>query len=126
MRKDNEMATYSKSFQKADETRQFKGHGHVDVLQFDDRGTIGRGVFEPGWKWSNDVKPIAGTPSCQSVHTGYCVSGRMTIRMDNGDEFTVGPGDAFHMPAGHDAWTVGNEPCVLIDTTGVKAYAKPK
>jgi quercetin dioxygenase-like cupin family protein len=48
----------------------------------------------------------------------------MTIRMDNGDEFTVAPGDALHIPAGHDAWTVGDEECVLIDTSGVKAYAK--
>lgn len=120
------MTTYAKSFAKPDETRPFKGHGHLEVLQFDDRCIIGKGVFEPGWKWSHDVKPIAGTESCQSVHTGYCISGRMTIRMDNGDEFTVGPGDAFHMPAGHDAWTEGNEPCVLVDTTGVKAYAQPK
>jgi mannose-6-phosphate isomerase-like protein (cupin superfamily) len=67
---------------------------------------------------------LSKTESCQSVHTGYCISGRMTVRMDNGDEFTVGPGDAFHMPAGHDAWTVGDEECVLIDTSGVKAYAK--
>ena len=120
------MTTYVRNFQKPDETRKFKGHGQMDVLQFDDRATIGRGVFEPGWKWSVDVKPIAGTASCQSVHTGVVISGRMTIRMDNGDEYTVGPGDAFHMPAGHDAWTVGNEACVLIDTTGVKAYAKPR
>ena len=120
------MAVYVKSFANPDETRTFRDHGRMEVLQFDDRCTIGRGVFEPGWKWSNDVRPIAGSASCQSVHTGYCISGRMTVRMDNGDEFTVNAGDAFHMPAGHDAWTVGNEPCVLIDATGVKAYAQPK
>ena len=120
------MKSYLKSFAKPDEIRSFKGHGHVEVLQFDDRCTIGKGVFEPGWKWSHDVKPIAGTASCQTVHTGYCSSGRMTVRMDNGDEFTVAPGEVFHMPAGHDAWTLGNEPCVLIDTTGVNAYARPK
>jgi hypothetical protein len=120
------MATFAKNFTIPDETRRFKSHGHLEVLRFDDRCTIGKGVFEPGWKWSQDVGPIAGTASCQNVHTGYCISGRMTVRMDSGAEFTVGPGDAFHMPAGHDAWTVGHERCVLIDTTGVKAYAVPK
>src|SRR5215212_8373182 len=103
--KETSMPVYTKSFTKPDETRPFQDHGHMEVLQFDDRATIGRGVFAPGWKWSKDVKPIAKTESCQSVHTGYCISGRMTVRMENGDEFTVGPGDAFHMPAGHDAWT---------------------
>ena len=117
---------FARGYQSPDEVRKFKAHGQLEVLNFGDGTTVGRGVFEPGWKWSNDVKPIAGTASCQSVHTGYCISGRMTIRMDNGDEYTVGPGDAFHMPAGHDAWTVGSESCVLIDTSGVKAYAKPK
>jgi hypothetical protein len=117
---------YQKSFKVPDESRPFKAHGHVDVLKFDDRATIGRGVFEPGWKWSSDVKPIAGTPSCQSAHAGYCVSGRMTVKTDGGEQFTVNPGDAFHIPPGHDAWTEGNEACVMIDVTGVKDYAKPR
>ena len=59
------------------------------------------------------------------VHTGYCISGSMTVKMDSGEQFTVRPGDAFHMPPGHDAWTEGKEACVLIDVTGVKNYAKP-
>jgi hypothetical protein len=117
--------TFTKGFKSPDETRKFKAHGQLDVLKFGDAATIGRGVFEPGWKWSNDVKPIAGTASCQSAHTGYCISGRMTVKMDSGEQFTVRPGDAFHMPPGHDAWTEGNEACVLIDVTGVKNYAKP-
>ena len=121
------MATkYNASFKSPDETRSFKAHGHLDVLKFGDGATIGRGVFEPGWKWSNDVKPIAGTTSCQSSHAGYCVSGRMTIKMDGGDQFTVGAGEAFHVPPGHDAWTEGKEACVMIDVTGVKDYAKPR
>ena len=118
--------TYRASFKSPDETRQFKAHGHLDLVKFGDRATIGRGVFEPGWKWSNDVKPIAGTASCQSAHSGYCVSGRMTIKMDDGEQYTLGPGDAFHIPPGHDAWTEGAESCVLIDVTGVKEYAKKK
>ena len=86
--------------------------------------TLGRGVFEPGWRWSDDVKPIAGTDSCQTHHTGMCLSGQMTIRYDDGTEITVGPGDVVDLEPGHDAWTVGEEPCVMLDT-GVAAYAKP-
>jgi quercetin dioxygenase-like cupin family protein len=87
--------------------------------------TLGRGVFEPGWRWSEHVKPIAGTPSCQAAHTGYVLEGRMAVRMDDGSEAEYGPGDAFYMPPGHDAWIVGNQRCVLIDFTGVAKYAQP-
>jgi hypothetical protein len=106
------------------ETRPFKSHGHVDVVTIDDF-TLGRGVFEPGWRWSEDVKPIAGTDSCQSRHTGICLSGQMTIRFDDGREISVGPGDVVVAEPGHDAWTVGDEPCVLLDTS-IGAYAKPR
>lgn len=116
---------FTKGFQKPDEIRTFKAHGHLDLVKLDNGTMIGRGVFEPGWKWSTDVKPLAGTPSCQAEHTGYCISGMMTIKMNSGEQFTVKAGEAFHMPPGHDAWTEGSEPCVLIDVTGVKAYAKP-
>ena len=105
------------------EQRPFAEHGHMDVVTLGDF-TLGRGVFEPGWRWSDDVKPIAGTDSCQTHHTGICLSGQMTIRFDDGNEITVGPGDVVNLDAGHDAWTVGDEPCVLLDT-GIKAYAKP-
>jgi mannose-6-phosphate isomerase-like protein (cupin superfamily) len=104
------------------ETRPFKAHGKVDVVTLGDF-TMGRGVFEPGWRWSEDVKPIAGTDSCQTHHTGFCVSGRMTVRSDDGSEITIGPGDVVVIPPGHDAWTEGDEACVLLDT-GVAAYAK--
>ena len=62
--------------------------------------------------------PIAGTDSCQSAHLAYFVSGQMTVRMDDGEEQTFGPGDYMKCPPGHDAWTVGNEPCVVIDWQG--------
>ena len=119
------MAMHSKAFQKPDETRQFKAHGHLDVVKFEPNAIIGRGVFEPGWKWSTDVKPLAGTASCTSEHTGYCISGRMTIQMDNGEQFTIKAGEAFYLAPGHDAWVEGNEQCVLIDVTGFANYAKP-
>ena len=105
------------------ERRPFRDHGHMDVVTLGDF-TLGRGVFEPGWRWSEDVKPIAGTDSCQVHHTGLCLSGQMAIKPDDGDEITIGPGDVIDLEPGHDAWTVGDEPCVILDT-GVAAYAKP-
>lgn len=116
--------TFAKGFKSPDETRRFKAHGQMEVLKFDDATTIGRGEFQPGWKWSVDVKPIAGTASCQSAHTGYCLAGSMTVKMDSGEQFTVRAGDALHIPPGHDAWTDGSETCVLIDVSGVQNYAK--
>ena len=105
------------------ETRPFKDHGHMDVVTLSDF-TLGRGVFEPGWRWSNDVKPIAGTESCQTLHTGICLSGQMSVLLDDGTDMQVGPGDVVVIEPGHDAWTVGDEACVLLDT-GIAAYAKP-
>ncbi len=106
-----------------DETRQFEAHGHADVVTLGDF-VLGRGTFEPGWKWSNDVKPIAGTDSCQTAHKGICVSGRMTVRADDGTEVSFGPGDVFVMAHGHDAWVDGDEPCIMFDA-GLASYAKP-
>lgn len=115
-----------KNFNQPDETRPFKGHGHLDILKFEGGTTIGRAIFEPGWKWSTDVKPIAETESCESAHTGYCVEGEMRIAMDDGQEFTIQAGDAFKIPPGHDAWVEGSQPCVMIDVTGYEHYAEEK
>ncbi len=105
------------------ESRPFQAHGHMDVVTLGDF-TLGKGTFEPGWKWSEDVKPIAGTDSCQVHHTGFCLSGRMTVRMDDGTESTMGPGDVVVIEPGHDAWVEGDEACVFLDT-GVAKYAVP-
>jgi len=113
----------SRSIDAPDETRKFQAHGQVDVVTLGDF-TLGRGTFDPGWQWSKDVKPIAGTDLCMTRHTGICVSGTMTVRSDDGTEGTLSAGDVFLLEPGHDAWTVGEEPCVLYDT-GVAAYAKP-
>jgi quercetin dioxygenase-like cupin family protein len=114
-----------KSLSSPEETRPFKdGKGKLEIVVVGGH-TMGRGTFEPGWRWSEHVKPIAGTPSCQAKHTGYVVEGRMAVRMDDGAEVEYGPGDAFYMPPGHDAWIVGDRRCVLIDFTGVGSYAKP-
>jgi hypothetical protein len=112
-----------KTFDNPDEVREFQAHGRVELVNLES-GTVGRGTFEPGWKWSNDVKPIAGTDSCQVAHVGYVLSGRMTVAMDDGTEREYAPGEAFNMPPGHDAWTVGDEPAVLLDFGGLKGYAE--
>jgi quercetin dioxygenase-like cupin family protein len=107
----------------ADETRPFVDKGRVELVQMSG-GVIGRATFEPGWRWSEHVKPLAGTDSCQASHMGYCVSGRMVVRMDDGTEKEIGPGDVLSIPPGHDGWVVGDEPCVQIDFTGMESYAK--
>jgi quercetin dioxygenase-like cupin family protein len=89
-----------------------------------DSGPVGRAVFEAGWKWSDHVKPIAGTDSCQAPHMSYVISGRMTVVMDDGTQADYVAGDVMIAPPGHDAWVVGDEPCVLVDWQGVADYAK--
>lgn len=109
---------------KPDETCPFKDRmGKVDIFNVGGHA-IGRCVFEPGWRWSQHVKPLAGTPSCQVTHTGLVLEGRLTVEMDDGDRVEYGPGDAFFMPPGLDAWVVGDERCVLFDFTGMEHYAQ--
>jgi hypothetical protein len=112
-----------KSFGSPDETRPFS-KGKLEIVNI--AGTVmGRATFEPGWKWSECVKPIAKTDSCQASHLGYVVSGRMKVIMDDGTEVDYEPGDAMSLPPGHDAWIVGNETCVVLDFSGYENYAKP-
>jgi hypothetical protein len=111
-----------KSFQTADETREFP-NGRAEILSVGG-GQVGRLVFQPGWRWSNDVKPIAGTDSCEAPHFQYHVSGQLAIQMDDGAEFIARPGDITVLPSGHDAWVVGDEPVVTIDWYGAGNYAR--
>jgi hypothetical protein len=112
-----------KNFDSPDETRPFEGNGHADVVNVGGQ-TIGRGTFEPGWRWSTNVKPIAGTDSCQVSHLGYVMSGRMRVFMDDGTEGEAGPGDVVAIPPGHDAEVVGDEACVMLDFGQFGDYAK--
>jgi hypothetical protein len=114
----------AKRFETPDEVRPFTAHGHIDLVQLT-TGAVGLATLEPGWKWSADVKPIAGTETCQVGHIGYCLSGRMGVRMEDGTVSEFGPGTAVHIPPGHDAWTAGDEPCVFLDFGGLTGYAQP-
>jgi quercetin dioxygenase-like cupin family protein len=112
------------SLDSPEETRPFvDGTGQIQVVNVDEGG-VGRGTFLPGWRWSEHVKPIAQTESCQAAHTAYFVSGRMKVVTDDGEEMEYGPGDFAIMPPGHDAWVVGQDPCVVIDWQGFADYAR--
>ena len=113
----------SKSFNTPDEVRVF-AKGKVEVVNLGE-ATIGRATFEPGWRWSTCVKPLAKTNSCETAHFHYQVSGTMRIRMDDGTEMECKAGDVAIVPPGHDAWVVGNEPVIAVDFQGMREYAKP-
>jgi hypothetical protein len=110
------------TFNKPDEIREFP-NGRAEIITIGG-AEIGRLVLQPGWRWSNDVKPIAGTDSCEAPHFQYHVSGRLAIRMDDGTELIAGPGDITSLPMGHDGWVVGDEPVAVVDWYGASNYAK--
>jgi mannose-6-phosphate isomerase-like protein (cupin superfamily) len=111
-----------KSFGNPDEVRTFD-KGKLELIKVGG-AMIGRATLQPGWKWSESVKPIAKTESCEAPHFQYHASGTIRIRMDDGTERDVKAGEVSLVPTGHDAWVVGNEPVVLIDFQGMADYAK--
>ena len=113
-----------KSFDNPDEVREFP-LGRAEIVKIGG-GEVGRLVIEPGWRWSEHVKPIAGTELCEAPHFQYIVSGRVAVRMADGTEFEAGPGDVVVIEPGHDGWTVGDETAVAIDWGGGHVCAKPK
>jgi hypothetical protein len=110
-----------KTFETPDETRRFE-KGRVDLLTIGG-GTVGRLTLEPGWRWSDHVKPLAGTAWCEAPHFQYHVSGRLHVVMADGTEFDALPGEVTALPSGHDAWVVGDEPVVVVDSFGASNYA---
>ncbi len=110
------------SFGKPIEVREFP-KGRLELIKIGG-STVGRAIFEPGWKWSNSVQPIAKTKSCEAPHFQYHVSGVLKVLMDDGTEFLCRAGDVSLLPSGHDAWVVGNEPAVVVDFQGMIDYAK--
>ena len=115
--------TEHKSFDAPDEVREFP-KGRAEILHVGG-GEVGRLVFEPGCRWSEHLKELAGTPSCEAPHFQYHLSGKLAIRMDDGTELVAGPGDVTSLPSGHDAWVVGDDPVVVVDWFGASNYAKP-
>ncbi len=109
------------SFSKPDEVRRFP-KGYLELVNVGG-ATVGRAVFEPGWKWSESLMPIVKTKSCEAAHFQYHVEGVLMVVMDDGEKFECRPGDVSILPSGHDAWVVGNERAVVVDFQGMVDYA---
>jgi class 3 adenylate cyclase len=112
-----------KRFSQPTEVRRFS-RGYVEIVELDDV-VVGQMTQEPGWRWSVDVKPMAGTDLCEYHHLGMTLQGRLHIELPDGSELEVGPGDVFEVPPGHDSWVVGDEPWVAVDFAGMRTYARP-
>ena len=112
-----------KSFDMPDETRSFP-NGQMSIVKFDETVTVSIGTLNPGWHWAEHIQPIVKTDSCQVAHRGYVFSGRMHAIMEDGTELEIGPNEAYVIPPGHDAWVVGDEPCVLVEFADMSHYAK--
>ncbi len=116
-------AAEQKTFAAPDESRTFE-RGQLDLLTIGG-SEIGRLTLHPGWRWSEHIKPIAGTELCEAPHFQYHVQGTLRIVMADGTELDAGPGDVTALPQGHDAWVVGDEPVVVVDWWGASHYAIP-
>lgn len=116
------MAIHKKNLGSPDETRTFD-NGKVELADLAGK-KMGRGTLEPGWKWSENVKPIAKTDSCQTHHVGYVISGKLHVVHTDGNEVDLVAGDIYDIEPGHDAWVDGNEPFVGIEFETLKDYAK--
>jgi hypothetical protein len=121
-RKHQRRPSEQKTFASPDETRTFE-RGQVDLITIGG-SEIGRLIFQPGWRWSDHSKPIAGSELCETPHFQYHASGILHIAMEDGTEIEAGPGKVAALPQGHDAWVVGGDPVVLIDRWCASNYAK--
>jgi hypothetical protein len=111
-----------KSFAHPDDKRSVE-KAQMEVVTVGDT-TIGRVTFQPGWRWSTCVKPVSQTDLCEVPHLVCHICGRMHVKMQDGNEFDIGPGEVASIPPGHDAWVVGNEPVIAFDMAGASDYAK--
>jgi hypothetical protein len=111
-----------KNFARPDEVRSFP-KGRIELLNIGG-GVVGRIELEPGWRWSQHVKPTAGTELCEASHFQYIISGRLHGVLSDGTEFEAGPGDVLALGPGHEAWVIGDERFVAVDWTGASEYAK--
>ena len=98
----------------------------IDVVRLADGSTAARLTFQPGWRWSECIKPVAGTDSCQTDHVGYMLSGRLHVLHEDGTEAEVKAGDVYRVAPGHDAWVVGQEAVTTVEFQGAATYAKAR
>lgn len=111
-----------KSHNTPDEKRR-PDKSEIDIVSVGDY-TIGRFSFEPGWRWSDCIKPVVQTDSCQNNHVGFCVSGKLTVETTDGGRIDIAAGDSYTIPPGHDAWVEGGEPFVCVEFLSAASYAK--
>jgi hypothetical protein len=110
-------------FDHPDEVREFE-KGRFEIVRIGGL-TIGRATYQPGWKWSEHVRPLAGTPFCEVEHVGLVLAGRATAAMAGGATSVLTPGTLFHVPASpHDSWVVGDEPYVSLHFLGAETYTR--
>ena len=114
----------AKSHDEPDETRT-PDKTRIEVVRLEGF-TIGRFNFEPGWRWSECIKPVVGTASCQNSHVGYAVSGRIRVQLEDGTEKTISAGESYTIPPGHDAWVEGDEQFVGIEVMSAEQFARPQ
>jgi quercetin dioxygenase-like cupin family protein len=117
------MPSQSKNFDQPEETRNFD-NGRLDLVELAGNN-VGRSIFEPGWRWSESVKPIVGTDTCQVAHVGYAISGHLRVQMDDGTTVDINAGDVYEIPPGHDAWVEGDETFSGVEFESLAGYAKP-
>jgi hypothetical protein len=110
-------------FTTPDETRRPDPHATIEVVHLSG-GQIGRFTFQPGWRWSEHIKPVVGGDSCQTHHVGYLVSGRMGIETDDGTTGEIAAGSVYDIAPGHDGWVVGDEPVVVVEFQGAAHFAE--
>ena len=110
-------------FSSPDEVRSPDPHVTVDVVKIAG-GEVGRYTFQPGWRWSEHIKPVVGGDSCQTDHVGYVVSGTLAAQSDDGSTGEATAGCVYRIGPGHDGWVVGDEPVVVVEFQGAATYAK--
>jgi hypothetical protein len=115
------MSVTNKGLETADKAMSFD-HGHAQAVEVG-AFTISRFTFEPGWRWSSDVKPIVKTDSCQVHHVGFLLSGRLHVATDDGREAEISPGDAYEIQPGHDGWVIGDESVISVEFSPPKTSA---
>lgn len=114
-----------KRFETPDETRVFE-KGKLEVVRIGGM-TVGRASYEPGWKWSEHVSPVAGTPFCEVEHVGMVLEGSAMVAMPGGVEVELTAGTLFYVPpVPHDSWVIGDEPYVSLHFIGADSYATPE
>jgi quercetin dioxygenase-like cupin family protein len=113
------------SFDNPDEVRE-GDNWRMELVNLAGGAQVGRVTLQPGWRWSKDVKPVAGTDWCMAPHQQYQIAGRVHIQMEDGTEFESGAGEIVSLPPGHDAWVVGDEAAVAVDWQGASVWARPE